>query len=591
MYLQFQHSFAYTFPKAINKPININYPGPGTYNPGEDNEMINPPKWKFNTASRDNKIKELSPGPAKYDYGLDYRKLSNVPTAPQYTFYKTSGVIPRKRKKKNIKNTNYNNNINNFNLDTNFKEGNNTINLQNINKQRPKTTETKNKKKKKKYKLNNNYDDDSNPGVGTYNIRSSLIVPVVKFGTERKDIAYKNTPSRGPASYDIRGNLGNFGPKINFGKEIRGKVLFNLNPGPGNYNLRKENYENDAPKYSFKHEVRMKDESFNRKKIVLERNFLKRENYKKIYVFKEDNNVNVDQRNNVGYYVSDYNLSHTGFHIFDRSNFRKSKNGKFDSNYNTFSDYDKVEERKNYEYNNFRKPLWVSKKFYKQYLNEYLRKFKRWKKVEDEKNIEEDKIKVDEDERKKDEEKKINEDEKIVEDFDKKEEEVDKKEKEVKKIVEESDKKEEESDKKEKEDKKIVEESDKKEEEDEKIVDEEEKNIEEFDKKEEQDEKIVKESDKKEEEEEKVVEEFDKKEEEEEKVIEEFDKNVDEDEKIVKESDKKEEEEEEKIVEEFDKKEEEFDKKEEQDEKIVEESEIIENEESKLKEGIEIPLD
>ena len=103
MYLQFQHSFAYTFPKAINKPLNINYPGPGTYDPGEDNEMINPPKWKFNRAPRDNKIIELSPGPAKYDYGLEYRNLSNVPKAPNYTFYKTSGVIPRKTEKEESK--------------------------------------------------------------------------------------------------------------------------------------------------------------------------------------------------------------------------------------------------------------------------------------------------------------------------------------------------------------------------------------------------------------------------------------------------------------------------------------------------------
>ena len=565
MYLQFQHSFAYTFPKAINKPININYPGPGTYNPGEDNEMINPPKWKFNTASRDNKIKELSPGPAKYDYGLEYRKLSNVPTAPKYTFYKTSGVIPRKRKKKNIKNNNYNNNINNFKLDNNFKEGDNTINLQNINNQRPKTTEIK--KKKKKYKLNNNYDDDSNPGVGTYDIRSSLIVPVVKFGTERKDIAYKDTPSRGPASYDIRGNLGNYGPKINFGKEKRGIDFFSFTPGPGNYNLRKDDNGNDAPKYSFNHEVRMKDESFNRKKIVLERNFLKRENYKKIYVFKEDNNVNVDQRNNFVYYVSDYNLSHTGFHIGDRNNFRKSKNGKFDSSYNTFSDFDKIEERKNYDYNNFRKPLWVSKKFYKQYLNEYLSKSKDEKKVEedeikveeDEKKVEEDEIKVEEDE------KKIEEDEKKVEEEKTKVEEDERKKDEEKKIDEdekniEEDKIKVEEDERKKDEEKIVEEFDKKEEEDEKKVDEEEKNIEEFDKKEEED-------DKKEEEDEKIIEESNKKEEVDEKIVEESDKKEEEDKKIVEESDKKEE-----------------------GKTISKESEIILNEESKLKEEIEIPL-
>ena len=397
MYLQFQHSFAYTFPKAINKPLNINYPGPGTYDPGEDNEMINPPKWKFNRAPRDNKIIELSPGPAKYDYGLEYRNLSNVPKAPNYTFYKTSGVIPRKRKKKTNKN---NFNKNNFELDNNFKGGDNAINLQNIDYQRPKTAEIKTKKKKKKkYKLNNNYDDDSNPGVGSYNIRSSLIVPVVKFGTERKDIAYKDTPSRGPASYDIRGNLGNFGPKINFGKEKRGIDYFSFSPGPGKYNLRNENNNNDAPKYSFNHEVRMKDENFHRKKIQLERNFLKPEKYKKIYVVKEDKNVNVDQRNNNFYNVSNYNLSHSGFPEIDRTNFIKSNYGQFYSFYNTFNDDGNIEEMKNYEYNNFRKPAWISNKFYKQYLNEYLKNIKNKKRIQEE-------IKLEEEKKRKEEEKK-----------------------------------------------------------------------------------------------------------------------------------------------------------------------------------------
>ena len=402
MYLQFQHSFAYTFPKAINQPLKINYPGPGAYNPGEDNEMINPPKWKFGSASRDNKIQELSPGPAKYNYDLEYRKLSNVPTAPNYTFYKTSGVIPRKRKKKN-KINNTNNNINNFQLDNNFKGGDNAENFQNLNFKRPKTGEIKkSKKKKKKYKLNNNYDDDDDiPGVGSYNIRSSLIVPVVKFGTERKDIAYKDTPSRGPASYDIRGNLGNFGPKINFGKEKRGIKYFSFSPGPGKYNLRNENNISNGPKYSFNHDVRIKEENFHRKKIVLERNFLKPEKYKKIYVFKEDKNVNVDERNNNFYNVTNYNFSHTGFPEIDRKNFIKSFNGQFSNSYKTFYDDSKIEERKNYDFNNFRKPAWVSRKFYKQYLNECLKNYENKKKIHEEikKNqIENNEIKINEDE-------------------------------------------------------------------------------------------------------------------------------------------------------------------------------------------------
>ena len=318
MYIRFKHSFAYTFPKAKNNPLKINYPGPGTYDPGEDNEMVNPPKWKFGMAPRDNKIHELSPGPAYYNSDLEYRKSSKVPNAPLYSFYKTSGVIPKKRKKKNS-NKNY----------------------------------IKNTKKKNN---NDSYLDDNNPGVGSYNLRSSLVVPVVKFGTERKDIGYKDTPSKGPASYDTRGNLGDFGPKINFGKDKRGKTYYSISPGP-KYNMRYK--DNDFPKFSFGKEVRMKESNFQKKKVKLERNFVKVKNYKKIYLYKEDNNVNVDQRKK-GYVVSDYKLSQTGF---PKINFPKSHNSNFQKNSKQYEN-NKIDERENSRFDSFRKPAWVSRKFY-----------------------------------------------------------------------------------------------------------------------------------------------------------------------------------------------------------------------------------
>ena len=328
MYIRFKHSFAYTFPKAKNNPLKINYPGPGTYDPGEDNEMVNPPKWKFGMAPRDNKIHELSPGPAYYNCDLEYRKSSKIPNAPLYSFYKTSGVIPKKRKKKNS-NKNY----------------------------------IKNTKKKNN---NDSYLDDNNPGVGSYNLRSSLVVPVVKFGTERKDIGYKDTPSKGPASYDTRGNLGDFGPKINFGKDKRGKTYYSISPGP-KYNMRYK--DNDLPKFSFGKEVRMKESNVQKKKVKLERNFVKVKNYKKIYLYKEDNNVNVDQRKK-GYVVSDYKLSQTGFPTM---NFPKSVCSNFQKNSKQYED-NKIDERENSRFDSFRKPAWVSRRFYKKYLDDLMKK-------------------------------------------------------------------------------------------------------------------------------------------------------------------------------------------------------------------------
>ncbi len=346
MYIRFKHSFAYTFPKAKNNPLKINYPGPGTYDPGEDNEMVNPPKWKFGMAPRDNKIHELSPGPAYYNCDLEYRKSSEIPNAPLYSFYKTSGVIPKKRKKKNS-NKNYIKNI-------------------------------------KKKNTNDSYLDDNNPGVGSYNLRSSLVVPVVKFGTERKDIGYKDTPSKGPASYDTRGNLGNFGPKINFGKDKRGKIYYSISPGP-KYNMRYK--DNDFPKFSFGKEVRMKESNFQKKKVKLERNFVKVKNYKKIYLYKEDNNVNVDQRKK-GYVVSDYKLSQTGFPTM---NFLKSINSNFQKNSKQYED-NKIDERENSRFDSFRKPAWVSRRFYKKYLDDLMKKEMKTKvKEKENKNKEEKK--------------------------------------------------------------------------------------------------------------------------------------------------------------------------------------------------------
>ena len=56
-------------------------------------------------------------------------------------------------------------------------------------------------------KINKKEDDREEngiPGVGKYNIRSSLKVPVTKFGTEKKGLYFDNIISPGPAKYNLR---------------------------------------------------------------------------------------------------------------------------------------------------------------------------------------------------------------------------------------------------------------------------------------------------------------------------------------------------------------------------------------------------
>ena len=241
-------------------------PGPGSYNPNKEPELKRNPQWKImgpSNCSRKNPL-NYSTQTLTLDYEKEYNFSSKKPQAPKYSFGKFSGVIPRKGKKykpgERPQSVQPKTNKNTFKFsESNFQgdnaalpqENNENFNSENI--QKPKS-----KKKKKKEKKDEDYaqDDGTTPGVGRYNIRSSLKVPVTKFGTERKDIAYKDTPSRGPASYNIRPEFGKDAIKVNFGKDEKLKnINTSCTPGPIYETIGK--LGDNAPKISFPKEGRM----------------------------------------------------------------------------------------------------------------------------------------------------------------------------------------------------------------------------------------------------------------------------------------------------------------------------------------------
>ena len=120
------------------------------------------------------------------------------------------------------------------------------------------------------------------PGVGKYNLRSSLKVPVTKFGTEKKGLYFDKIISPGPAKYNMREKEygktkieysipkaikktprpwtpgpGKYDPKVNnikasilqysFPKNPKLKYYYNSNPAPNKYNISK-NFGEDAKK-------------------------------------------------------------------------------------------------------------------------------------------------------------------------------------------------------------------------------------------------------------------------------------------------------------------------------------------------------
>ena len=279
--------------KASMGVDSFNTPGPGTYN------SVDLSVYKPSTGNRriglglrtENKPNNF-PAPNKYDIKDEISNLSTKPKHGGYSFGKFSGVKPRvrpadeqllqsvnnlnkkhkKKKKEKEKNNNSEDNIfkeRNINADeAAIVDNNETGPFEDKNYKKHKNDD---KKAKTSTNFYNNYHnnkineddlkhiqlDGTTPGAGRYNIRSSLKVPVVKFGTERKDIAYQSPVSPGPSKYNMREEPGKNTIKVGFGTSTRDEPKRPKTPGPGSYKIATNLGDDNAPKFSFGKEERM----------------------------------------------------------------------------------------------------------------------------------------------------------------------------------------------------------------------------------------------------------------------------------------------------------------------------------------------
>ena len=256
--MKFSYVPAYSFGrgwKAILKVNRPGTPGPGAYTPNKDIQKHKYPVWKFGKSLRDESKRPNTPGPDTYNTIKSFVHESKKPQAPKYSFGMTSGVVPRKRvfRRPLTGNKSYTDKLNSsnelFKTDNNFTSGTNFGNCSGGNN-RPNSSY---KKGNFRYKesLNNFNLSDGTPGVGSYNLRSSLKVPTTKFGKEKKDIAYKTTPSPGPGKLNLRDrqSFGFDAAKFSFPKSGRGVLATSFSPGP-KYDVRK-NAGDGSCKFSF----------------------------------------------------------------------------------------------------------------------------------------------------------------------------------------------------------------------------------------------------------------------------------------------------------------------------------------------------
>ena len=246
--------------KASMGVDSFNTPGPGTYN------SVDLSVYKPSTGNRriglglrtENKPNNF-PAPNKYDIKDEISNLSTKPKHGGYSFGKFSGVKPRVRpadeqllQSVNNLNKKHKNDDKKAKTSTNFYNNyhNNKINEDDL----------------KHIQL-----DGTTPGAGRYNIRSSLKVPVVKFGTERKDIAYQSPVSPGPSKYNMREEPGKNTIKVGFGTSTRDEPKRPKTPGPGSYKIATNLGDDNAPKFSFGKEERMGNAQGTNKKKKLKK--------------------------------------------------------------------------------------------------------------------------------------------------------------------------------------------------------------------------------------------------------------------------------------------------------------------------------
>ena len=274
------HSFGRGF-TVTNLMNSFGSPGPGSYNPQPITKKSKNNDWMFRskTSFRKNqtekkednqkninlKNKNSNNEPADfYNVQEKYVNESKKPRIPKYSFGKEIRIEYKEKKK----NYNINNNIKtlgpkrknikNFEEEKNNFGDNSPNNIIKFEEEKI----LKGNKSQNINKNNNKKDDESEengiPGVGKYNIRGSLIVPVVKFGTEKKGFNYDNIVSPGPAKYNLREKeFGKTNTKYSIPKGPRGIKSRPFTPGPGKYDPSSKLIKKSSQKYSFPKDRRM----------------------------------------------------------------------------------------------------------------------------------------------------------------------------------------------------------------------------------------------------------------------------------------------------------------------------------------------
>ena len=248
-------------------------PGPGSYNPKFIEKEFKNNDWMFRPRTshklENNKLKEKEIN-SNYKYSDFYNvrekyvNESKKPRIKKYSFPKASRFADYDKKYKNNIATikpKSSKNKKLFREENNYKgdEYPNIIKFEEEKNIKGDNASQLNKNKKNlKQEKEITEQENSVPGVGKYNLRSSLEVPVVKFGTEKKGLTFDKIVSPGPGKYNMR--------EKEYGKT---KVEYSIpkaekieprpwTPGPGKYDPRINSIKISSSKYSFPKNPKLK---------------------------------------------------------------------------------------------------------------------------------------------------------------------------------------------------------------------------------------------------------------------------------------------------------------------------------------------
>ena len=268
------HSFGRGFTVG-NLLSNMHSPGPGSYNPSFINKKSKNNDWMFRKKTsrkiNENELEEIHkknlPKNTNYEpvdfYNVQekYVNESKKPRIPKYSFSKASRIEVLKKNKNNIsakkarpKSTKI---VKKFEEEKNS-YGDNVPNNIKFKEEKIEGDKSQNINKNKNKKEEDLEEENGIPGVGKYNIRGSLKVPVVKFGTEKKGLYFDNIVSPGPAKYNLmEKEFGKNNTKYSIPKGPRGLDPRPFTPGPGKYDPNLAQTKESSYKYSFPKDKRL----------------------------------------------------------------------------------------------------------------------------------------------------------------------------------------------------------------------------------------------------------------------------------------------------------------------------------------------